>query len=196
MFRQLNQQKAGVQCDHTVSPDQRANVAAVQIHPPTCWGSRLLSSWRTKPSCLPDCTHWPGPVLREFFLSLGDRRINTLLGWSEERKENFVLLFFFTVKQRQSKQPISMVAAKKQRCLTHSSSNFFDNYVVFSPGRLNLELLKDFRIQEWEDHHFFQSMNVSPQAANLVKFHLEQNIILGEITHLEAAKVTNSKQRI
>lgn len=46
---------------------------------------------------------------------------------------------------------------------------------MFSPGRLNLELLKDFRIEEWEHHHLFQSVNVTTQSANLVKFHLEEN---------------------
>lgn len=81
-----------------------------------------------------------------------------------------------------------------QQCLKPRSNNFPLNYFEFSPGRLNLELLKDFRIQEREDHHLFQSVNVTAQTANVVKLHLEENTIeqtLGGMAHLEAAAVTN-----
>lgn len=80
-----------------------------------------------------------------------------------------------TVKQKQSKQPIAIVTVKKKT--QHCKKAKEQNYFVFSPGRLNLELLKDFRIEEWEHHHLFQSVNVTTQSANLVKFHLEENRI-------------------
>lgn len=64
-------------CAACVPPGQRAGVAAVQIHQPTCWGSLLLSSWKRKLSCLHDYTRWQVPVLPEFFLSPEDHRTNT-----------------------------------------------------------------------------------------------------------------------
>lgn len=46
---------------------------------------------------------------------------------------------------------------------------------MFSPGRLNLKLLKDLRIKQWEHHHLLQRLDVITEATHVVEFHLRRN---------------------
>lgn len=44
-----------------------------------------------------------------------------------------------------------------------------------SPGGLNLELLKDLRVKQWEHNHFLECMNVITESTHTVKSHLREN---------------------
>lgn len=46
-------------------------------------------------------------------------------------------------------------------------------FFFFLPGRLYLEPLKDFWVQEREDHHLLQCRDVSAQTSNAFKPHLD-----------------------
>lgn len=41
-----------------------------------------------------------------------------------------------------------------------------------SPGRLDLEVVKDFGVEKWEDNHLLQSGDVTRQTADAAKAHL------------------------
>lgn len=44
--------------------------------------------------------------------------------------------------------------------------------MIISPGGLNPELLKDLRVQQRENNHFLECMNVTIKSTHAVKSHL------------------------
>lgn len=70
-----------------VLPDQKGVEAASPILPPTCWGSRPPSSWRTTLFFLPDCTHWPVLWRLEFSLCQEGHKTNS--PWRRKNGKDF-----------------------------------------------------------------------------------------------------------
>lgn len=47
-------------------------------------------------------------------------------------------------------------------------------YVIYKPGRLDLEVVEDFGVEKREDDHLLQSWDVTPQTSDAVKAHLRR----------------------
>lgn len=48
------------------------------------------------------------------------------------------------------------------------------NHVCVSPGRLDLEVVKDLGVEKWEDNHLLQSWDVTRKSSNAIKPHLRR----------------------
>lgn len=70
-------------------PARTAAAAAAPTRPPTCWDSRLPSSWRTPPSCCRGYTRWPAPGQPAFSPSQEVRKTDSL--WRNRRIKKFYI---------------------------------------------------------------------------------------------------------
>lgn len=105
-----------IKADEFSLPGQTADVTASQILQPTCWGSQLLSSWRTKPFCRPDCTHWLKLWLQVFYRCPEDHRRGS--PWKTRQNQSDA---WSRSKTQDTKQPKSEKVCSRKNTFTATS---------------------------------------------------------------------------